>query len=232
MAGNREERIPTPFVTYALLASIVFVQIYLTISSPSQALDFYDQFSLVPAYIMDAVQVDTLITYMFLHGNLVHLIMNGITLYGSGIIVERDIGHVRFLMVFLASGMLAGLIHSMLNPSLGIPLVGSSGAVFGVIAVLLLLMPFKLTYALVVPLPSVIVGIMLSLVELSALYMTSDISVAHDVHLSGFIIGGICAFFIDRKRALRGLFIATAILVIIYYLGIYFNVLPATPLAP
>jgi membrane associated rhomboid family serine protease len=102
-------------------------------------------------------------------------------------------------------------------------LVGSSGAVFGVIAVLFLLMPFKLTFTMVVPLPSVIVGLMLSAVELSAFWMATDIGVAHDAHLVGFITGGLCAFVIDKKRALKGLFIALVVLAAIYYLGAYFN---------
>jgi membrane associated rhomboid family serine protease len=119
----------------------------------------------------------------------------------------------------------SGVIHCYLNPASETPLVGSSGAIFGLIAVLFLLMPFKLTFVLVVPMPSVVVGLMLSLVELSAFWMASDVGIAHDVHLSGFVMGAISAFIIDRKRALKGLFIATIILGLIYYVGVQFNLL-------
>jgi membrane associated rhomboid family serine protease len=228
---GKERRQPVPYVTGALLFMTVLVQLYLLILGPPTTLEFYEMYSLVPVNLFDGVHIDSLITYMFLHGNLMHLIVNGVALYGAGSIVERDIGHTRCLMVFLFSGISAGLIHCFLNPSSGVPLVGSSGAIFGIIAVLFLLMPFKITFALVVPLPSVVVGLMLSAVELSAFWMASDVGIAHDAHLVGFITGGACAFLIDRKRALKGLFIAIVVLAVIYYLGAYLNLIPAMSIA-
>lgn len=210
-----------------MLIATVSIQLYFYILGPSKALELYESYSLVPVNLFGGVNVDSIVTYMFLHGNLVHLLVNSVALYGAGSIVERDIGHVKYLLVFVASGVAAGLVHCVLNPSSEIPLVGSSGAIFGVIAVLFLLMPFKITFALVVPLPSVVLGIMLSLVELTAFWMASDFGVAHDAHLAGFVMGGICAFVIDKKRAVKGLFIAAVVLALIYYLGVYFNLLPA-----
>ena len=216
----------TPFITYLLLSILVVVQLYLLLTGVERSKTMYATFSLVPVRLFQAVNLDSLVTYMFLHGNLVHLIVNGFALYGAGVIVEKDIGHLRYLLVFIVSGVVSGAIHCYLNPASEISLVGSSGAIFGLIAVLFLLMPFKLTFALVVPMPSVVVGLMLSLVELSAFWMASDVGIAHDVHLSGFVMGTISAFIIDRKRALKGLIIATIILALIYYVGIRFNLLP------
>lgn len=215
----------SPFITYLILATLVVVQLYLSLSTLETSKEMYDTFSLIPLRLFQAIHVDSLVTYMFLHGNIVHLIVNGFALYGAGVIVERDIGHLRYLIVFIVSGVVSGIVHCYLNPASDTPLVGSSGAIFGLIAVLFLLMPFKLTYALVVPMPSVVVGLMLSLVELSAFWMANDVGIAHDVHLSGFLMGAISAFLIDRKRALKGLFIATVILALIYYVGIRFNLL-------
>lgn len=227
MGMGDEKGAPTPIVTYVLLTVIVLIQIYLSVLRPVDAKELYGAFSLTSANLFSLVQVDSLLTYMFIHGNLVHLFVNSIALYGAGVIVEREIGRLKYLAVFLVSGIIAGFIHCVLNFGSEMPLVGSSGAIFGVIAILFLLMPFKLTFALVVPLPSVVVGLMLVLVELSALWMANDVGIAHDVHLSGFIIGGLSAFVLDRKRALKGLFIATAILAIIYYVGAYFNLIPS-----
>ncbi|MDH5199513.1 MAG: rhomboid family intramembrane serine protease [Candidatus Bathyarchaeota archaeon] len=224
---GEERKKPSLMVTNLLLIATISIQLYLYILGPSKALGLYETYSLVPVNLLGGINVDSIITYMFLHGNLVHLLVNSVALYGAGSIVERDIGHVKYLLAFVASGVAAGLVHCILNPSSEIPLVGSSGAIFGVIAVLFLLMPFKITFALVVPIPSVILGIMLSLVELSAFWMASDFGVAHDAHLAGFVTGGICAFIIDKKRAVKGLFIAAVVLALIYYLGVYFNLLPA-----
>jgi membrane associated rhomboid family serine protease len=86
-------------------------------------------------------------------------------------------------------------------------------------------MPFKLTYALVIPLPSVVVGLMLVLVESSAIWLANDIAIAHDAHIVGFIVGSAYAFILDKRRALKGLVIASVILVLMYLIGLYYDVI-------
>jgi len=207
-------------VTYLLLASSVLVQFYVSLIPEAEALRLYELYALFPARLFSGVGVEGLVTYMFLHGSWVHFIVNTVALWGSGGTVEREIGSARYALVFLLSGVMAGLVHSLLHASSSVPLVGSSGGIFGVIAVLFLLMPFKVTFTMLVPLPSVLVGIMLSAMELSAFWFTSDITVAHDAHLSGFVFGCVCAFAIDRRRALKGLIIAIAVSAFLYYLGV------------
>jgi len=73
---------------------------------------------------------------------------------------------------------------------------------------------------MLIPLPAVLVGIVLSAVELSALWIQSDIGIAHSAHLSGFIFGCVSAFVIDGKRALKGLVIALSVFAVLLYLGI------------
>jgi len=218
---------PILIVTNLLLIATVLIQIYIFLLRPSDATKIFETYSLSPFNLFRYYRIDNLITYMFLHGSLAHLIVNGIALYAAGSLVEREVGHLRYLMVFLVSGVIAGLAHCFLNPSSIVPIIGSSGAVFGVISVLFLLMPFKINFALIIPLPSVIVGIILSVVELSAFWMAQDVGIAHDAHLAGFITGGVCSFFIDRKRAVRGLLIAAIVLAVIYYLGVYFGLIPS-----
>ena len=213
-----------PFITFIFVAIMVFLQVYLMIIPLATALYILENYSLMPVRLLKGVFLDSLVTYIFLHGNWVHLFVNLIALLGAGMIVERDIGHFRYFILFILSGVVAGIVHSIINPHSNMPLVGSSGAIFGVIAVLFLLMPFKLTYALVVPLPSVVVGLMLIVVESSAIWFSKDITIAHDAHIFGFIMGGIYAFIIDKRRALKGLFVATAILFLIYLMGLYFDV--------
>jgi membrane associated rhomboid family serine protease len=216
-----------PFMTYFILVITFLIQFYLIFLSVDDYLRVYETYSLIPTLLFQGVHIDSLFTYIFLHGNLVHLIVNSIALYGAGTIVEREIGHTKFLGTFILSGIFAGIVHSYLNPQSGIPLVGASGAVFGIIAIMFLLMPFKITYALVVPMPSVIVGLMLTLVEISAFWLASDPGIAHDVHLAGFFIGGITAFMIDQKKASKGLVISIIILVLLYYLGAHFDLIPS-----
>ena len=215
----------TPYVTYLLLLIIIIIHVYLSILPIDTVLGIYETFTLFPVKLFNDFTIDTLVTYLFLHGNWVHLFVNCIALAGSGFIVEKDIGHSKFIIAFLASGVASGLTHSILYPFSSVPLIGASGAIFGIIALLFLLMPFKITYALVIPLPSVLVGIMLSLVELYSLWAPMDVTIAHDAHITGFVSGCIYAFIIDKKRALRGFTIALIILVIMYYLGLRYGLL-------
>lgn len=210
-------------MTYLLLIATALIQTYISTIPLHEALRLYKEYALIPVGLFNGTNVEGIVTHMFLHGNWMHFMMNAVALWGSGLIVERDIGSIRFALTYLVSGVMAGLVHSFLNPSSNIPLVGSSGAIFGVIAVLFLLMPFKITFALIIPLPSVLVGIMLSVVEFSAAWLSTDAVVAHDAHLAGFFVGCLCAFAIDGKRALRGLIIAVAVFAILYFLGVYFK---------
>jgi len=217
------ERKKRPIVTYLLLASAALIQLYVSIVPTPEALRVYENYSLFPVRLFDGVGVEALVTYMFLHGGWLHFFVNAIALWGAGSIVEREIGHARYVLVYLSSGVAAGLAHSFLNMSSSIPLVGSSGAIFGVIAVLFLLMPFKITFALIVPLPAVLVGIMLSVVTFSAVWLSADGIVAHQSHLGGFIFGCLWAFTFDRRRALKGLIVAAVVFAILYYLGVHFS---------
>ncbi len=83
----------------------------------------------------------TLLSYMFLHGNTIHLLGNMLFLWVFGDNVEDAMGHVRFLLFYLACGIFAGLFHSWMVPTSAIPLVGASGAVAGVIAAYIMLHP-------------------------------------------------------------------------------------------
>jgi len=83
----------------------------------------------------------TLLTYMFLHGNLLHLLGNMAFLWVFGDNVEDAMGHVRFLLFYLLCGIFAGLAHAFMRPDSDVPMIGASGAVAGVIAAYLMLHP-------------------------------------------------------------------------------------------
>lgn len=74
----------------------------------------------------------TLITCMFLHGGLMHLVGNMLFLYIFGDNVEDHYGHVGYALMYLGSGLAAGLLHLISAPGSEIPTVGASGAIAGV----------------------------------------------------------------------------------------------------
>jgi membrane associated rhomboid family serine protease len=88
----------------------------------------------IPAYA-------TLLTSMFLHGGWMHLVGNMLYLWIFGNNVEDVMGHVRFVVFYLACGALAALSHAVTDPTSTIPMVGASGAISGVLGAYILLFP-------------------------------------------------------------------------------------------
>jgi membrane associated rhomboid family serine protease len=83
----------------------------------------------------------TLISYMFLHANFMHVFGNMIFLFVFGDDIEEAIGHWRFLAFYLACGVGAGIAFVFSDPSSNIDLIGASGAVAGVISAYLMFRP-------------------------------------------------------------------------------------------
>lgn len=151
----------TPVVTWTLIALNVAVFMVMTLGGP----EFYDyvtrEFGLIPYYVIHGERLYTLLTSMFIHAGLLHLLGNMMYLYVFGSGVEARLGKVRYLMLYFASGIVAGLTHivielvfaepivvygpfmrpvAVIDP-LTIPCVGASGAISGVLGAYLVLFP-------------------------------------------------------------------------------------------
>jgi len=163
----------------------------------------------------------SLFTYQFLHLNFQHLLSNMFVLFSVGRAVESEIGSTKFGLSYFIAGVFSGLFHVIFNQTSDVAVIGASGAVFGAIALLLLLMPFKFTSAMIVPVPGVVLGVTMLVVEVGSVLISSDVLVAHDIHLYGFLVGGLTSFGIDYDRALRGLVISVVVILLLYYWAFY-----------
>jgi membrane associated rhomboid family serine protease len=147
----------------------------------------------------------TLITYMFLHGSVLHLAGNMIFLWVFGDNVEDSMGHVRFLVFYLLCGIFAGLVHAFMSAPSDIPMIGASGAVAGVIAAYLMLHPRVRVWVLVlyrVPL-RVSAGFALAVwIALQVVNVIMDASgnggTAWWAHIGGLIAGAVLVVFMRR----------------------------------
>ena len=162
-----------------------------------------------------------LISYQFLHLNFQHLLSNMFVLFSVGRAVESEIGSTKFGVSYITAGIFSGLFHVIFNQGSDVAVIGASGAVFGAIALLLLLMPFKFTSAMIIPMPGVVLGISMLVVEVGSILFSPDVFVAHDIHLYGFLVGGLASFGIDYDRALRGLAISVVVSLLLYYWAFY-----------
>jgi membrane associated rhomboid family serine protease len=83
----------------------------------------------------------TILTSMFLHGGVTHIIGNMLYLWIFGDNVEDSMGHIRFLFFYLLCGISAAFTQIMVSPRSTMPMIGASGAVSGVLGAYLLLYP-------------------------------------------------------------------------------------------
>jgi membrane associated rhomboid family serine protease len=134
----------TPRATWALIGLCVAAFLYQMTLSGAAATAFLDAYALVPARYTDGSWATAhdlsranplpFLTNMFLHGGVMHILSNMWVLWVFGPALEDRLGSQRFLLLYLASGLAASLLHFVFNFSSPVPALGASGAIAGVIA--------------------------------------------------------------------------------------------------
>jgi membrane associated rhomboid family serine protease len=138
------------------------------------------QFGLVPSRLLATGDVVPLVTYAFLHDphGLLHVGGNLLVLSIVGPVVERTLGGLRFLMLYVCAAVLAGLLHVIAMPSAAFPLVGSSGSLCALLAVAVVMRP-------------ALVGVAIGFIgwNIAALLTGTAGDVSAPCHLGGFCAG-------------------------------------------
>ena len=179
----------TPAVKTLVIACVIgfLLQIFDQFSgSPS----FTRKFGLVPAAVTQSFHLWQLLTYMFLHGGFFHILFNMFALYMFGSELEQLWGTKQFTKFYFICGIGAALTSVLVSPSSPIPIIGASGAIYGLLLAYGVLFPNRIIYLyMVIPIPAkwfvVIMGAITFLSSMSA----SGGGVAHIAHLGGMIIG-------------------------------------------
>ena len=193
---NPSER--TPWVVYALIAANVAVFLYqLPIMDTRDILFFYDDWAMIPGEISAGQDLHTLVTYQFLHGGWMHIIGNMLFLFIFGDNLEDQMGHLGFAAFYLGTGVVAALAEYAAGPTSGVPMVGASGAVAGVMGGYLLLFPKAkvdvIVFYVFVPLPAfVVLGIWFALqIGNGVIDLDGTGGVAYWAHAGGFVAGAL-----------------------------------------
>ncbi len=137
------------------------------------------------------------LTYGFLHGGLAHLVVNMVTLAGLGVIAVRRIGSTRFLLLYAMSAIGGAMGFALLSTAVQ-PMVGASGALFGLAGALIAweyVDRFTAEKRLWPVVRTVIWLIALNLI----LWWAMDGQLAWETHLGGFLTGWVTAFTIDPR---------------------------------
>ena len=130
-----------------------------------------------------------LLTSMFLHAGINHILFNMYALLIFGQILEQRIGAKRFLFVYLLSGLIAAFLSSFFYERA----LGASGAIMGVIGALIILMPnLRLLLFFAVPMPLWTAGIIYAAIDLFGIFFPSGIgNIAHLVGMGCGLLYGL-----------------------------------------
>jgi membrane associated rhomboid family serine protease len=146
-----------------------------------------------------AGQWDTLFLSLFAHAGLLHLLTNLVALASFGPAVERQIGHARFAALYLAAGVAGNLAQASYG---AVPVVGASGALFGLFGLLMLLAPRGAVRVLfVIPCPILLAGAAYVAAIPLLQTMSSALPIAHFAHLGGMVAGMVAAALLSARRA-------------------------------
>jgi len=177
---------------------------------------FLDYIAIKPSNIMQGKYLWTFLTSMFMHGGIFHLFVNMFSLFFVGSLVGKILGPKRFLSFYLGAGLFAGLvfvISGLIFPAdYNTYAVGASGALFGLIGLLVLLTPNLPVYVMFIPIPiKMKYAAPGMLILLWLISIAGDVPIGNMAHFGGLIAGLIYGVYIRKRyknktKYLRNLF--------------------------
>ena len=148
----------------------------------------------------------SILSAMFLHGGWGHLLGNMLFLWVFGDNVEDRLGHVRYLLFYVAAGLVATVVFAAANPLSTTTLVGASGAIAGVLGAYLVMYPTAMVRVFVLPfflvtLPAVLVlgGWFVMQLYADNLAVQANADVAYLAHVAGFVAGIAMALLLGQR---------------------------------
>jgi membrane associated rhomboid family serine protease len=239
IGDDNSDRIRTPFVNYILIISNILVFVFL--QQFGQNLDFTYSYSTVPGEILTGRDIVTdskilrdpisgerfvlpglgvtdipvwftLLTSMFMHGGIAHLGGNMLYLWIFGDNIENRLGHLKYLVFYLLTGIIASLCHVFVEAYFGrnmlIPSLGASGAISAILGAYILLFPSRRVHVFfglfLLTVPAIIVlGLWIVFQVLNGMGTLGGQeagSVAYAAHIGGFLAGLILIKFFDPGR--------------------------------
>lgn len=216
----------TPYMTILLILLNIIIYINQSLLSSSLMHQFILTYGFIPLRLTKEIEVQQtiyaagthlpILSSMFLHGSLLHLISNMWILWLFGDNVEDRMGSIRYLLFYGLTGVVAGLSHYLFNPLSPIPAVGASGAIAGIMGAYFILYPHAKIVTLVpiffiplfIKIPAVIYLFIWFIGQLySGLIHSvggqSVSGIAWWAHIGGFLSGLILHRLFIKKRAYK-----------------------------
>jgi len=155
-----------------------------------QAQRFFSlNFGLVPAFVLTKGYVWQLFTYMFIHGGFGHLFLNMFVLWMFGMEIENYWGKREFCKFYLITGIGSGLITMLFSAHSQIPVVGASGAIYGVLVAFAMLFPERYIYFyFLIPIKAKYFVMIMVVITFFSTMAPATSNISHLTHLGGLVI--------------------------------------------
>jgi membrane associated rhomboid family serine protease len=177
--------------TFIIINVVAFILFTILISLKVLSID---SIAIKPSNILAGKDLWTFITSMFMHAGFFHLLVNMLSLFFVGSLVEKIIGRKRYFWFYILSGIFAGLFFVLLSlvftADFGTYAVGASGAIFGLIGLLMFLTPNLPVYVMFIPIPiKMKYAAPGMLILLWIISVTGNVSIGNTAHLGGLVAG-------------------------------------------
>ena len=203
-----------PTVTYFIIGLCVFIFLIQISTQSYKTGQLFYSYGLIPSVLMGHNQLPmdlyaipsliTIFTSMFLHGGFMHLAGNMLYMWIFADNIEDNLGHVKFLIFYLLTGIGAAMTQVLIDTQSQVPMVGASGAIGGVLGAYLINHPNAKVLVLIP------FGFFSQLIKIKALYVlgfwfilqfiSSGGGVAYAAHIGGFISGIVLILFFNKKN--------------------------------
>ncbi len=211
-----------PILSYSFLGLNVLIFIYQITKSLEHIGFIHTEYGIIPAEISVGEDLFTLLTSMFLHGDLMHLGGNMLFLWIFADNIEAIIGTAFFGLYYILGGLFAAVVHVYIDPMSTIPTIGASGAISAVMGTYLVMFPksrIKMIFLLMFRRPFFIPAILFLgiwfgqqlLSGIGTVGATEESGgVAWWAHIGGFVYGVAAGFLFKKLYGSRYSFSAQA----------------------
>ncbi|HHX95884.1 MAG TPA: rhomboid family intramembrane serine protease [Clostridia bacterium] len=205
-----------PLVTISLILLNLYFFYQQASSTPQEMEQLILNYGFTPALLTEQIKNYSLwgffhpplLTAIFLHGSWFHLLSNMLYLWIFGDNIEDKLGHFRFLLFYLFTGIIANLIYYLTAINSPLPLVGASGAIAGILGAYFITFPrakittlfFVFIFVFLRQIPAVFFLFVWFVLQVINGIGTMNSPIAWWAHIGGFISGFILMPFLKKHR--------------------------------
>ncbi len=192
-----------------LTYSIIIANFFVFLISLFFRTEIINELGFRPVYLSLEMlpNIYTLFTSMFVHSDFLHILGNMFVFFFMGVAFEQRIGPKKFILIYLITGVCGALTHSLLNIGSTIPLIGASGAIFGIMGAFAyayprdeIVMPVPIGIMFIMRIKVIYATILFAAFETLIVFFSVQDSTAHFAHLGGLASGVVLAAILLRHR--------------------------------